>query len=356
MSEFAAIAQKPFSARPVEGVVLFPPGDVRRGDSMGALSAADFCTIRECRQLLQPRLSGALWKLFRHLTGLPLHIRWQETDGLPQAEPKPGLCPIAAHRCQNSSRLSPTCQKCLLERWQPALHSGNEGRRFTGACGSANFCIAATAAGRPLVALLLQSPGGTHSPNRTRPEHRSGWPGTLSVAEFQRAIQLARLICHDLQATLAARPAEQAKLQANRPQSVLSATDFALCPTASAPCAALATAPTGVFPSAHTQQLVQHMLDYLGTHYQRPLQLNDLAAALRMTPCYLCTLFSHTLGVTFHHYLDELRLAKAKELLGDPARKICEVACAVGYASAGHFGRAFKAHTGLTPCQWRQRA
>lgn len=50
-----------------------------------------------------------------------------------------------------------------------------------------------------------------------------------------------------------------------------------------------------------------------------------------------------------------VRLIRAKELLGDPARSVCDVAYAVGYTDAHCFRQAFKAHTGCAPSIWRQR-
>jgi two-component system response regulator YesN len=98
---------------------------------------------------------------------------------------------------------------------------------------------------------------------------------------------------------------------------------------------------------------VQRALEYVHTNCHRPLQLGDVADALKMNACYLSSLFSHTLRMTFHHYLIELRLAEAKKLLLDPACRVCEVACAVGYASAESFRCAFKAGTGMPPSAWR---
>jgi AraC-like DNA-binding protein len=103
----------------------------------------------------------------------------------------------------------------------------------------------------------------------------------------------------------------------------------------------------------HHQQIVQRMLDYLQSHYHRPIQLGDVADTLKMNACYLSSLFSTTTGVTFHRHLEELRLAKAKKLLADPVMHICEVAFATGFTSAGTFCRTFKAHTGLSPRAWR---
>jgi len=45
-----------------------------------------------------------------------------------------------------------------------------------------------------------------------------------------------------------------------------------------------------------------------------------------MNAAYLSDLFSRAVGVPFKAYLTELRLTKARELLGDPAQTAAEVA------------------------------
>ena len=46
---------------------------------------------------------------------------------------------------------------------------------------------------------------------------------------------------------------------------------------------------------------------------------------------------------------------KAEALLRDPCQHICDVASAVGFASAHHFRHAFKARMGIAPSNWRTR-
>jgi two-component system response regulator YesN len=95
------------------------------------------------------------------------------------------------------------------------------------------------------------------------------------------------------------------------------------------------------------------MLDFVHQHYHRPVGLGELASAMRMNASYLSALFSQTTGVTFHHFLEEVRLSKAKELLRDPRNRVSEAARAAGYASPDSFRHAFKAHEGLSPEAWR---
>ena len=104
------------------------------------------------------------------------------------------------------------------------------------------------------------------------------------------------------------------------------------------------------------QHIVQRMLDYLQSHYYRPIQLGDLAGASKMNACYLFSLFSAKTGVTCHRYLEELRMTKAKELLADPVVFIGEVACATGYTSAGNLLPNVQGpHRLLTPCMEGRR-
>jgi two-component system response regulator YesN len=47
---------------------------------------------------------------------------------------------------------------------------------------------------------------------------------------------------------------------------------------------------------------------------------------MKTNASYLSALFSQTTGVTFHEFLEEVRLSKAKELLRDPRKREAAVA------------------------------
>jgi len=105
---------------------------------------------------------------------------------------------------------------------------------------------------------------------------------------------------------------------------------------------------------SHRQQLVQRMLVYIHEHYSQPMQLGDLAEGMNLNANYVSSLFSATTGVTFHHYLEEFRLARAKDLLRDPLKRVCEVAYAVGYPNPNYFRNVFRARIGVSPSAWRE--
>lgn len=105
----------------------------------------------------------------------------------------------------------------------------------------------------------------------------------------------------------------------------------------------------------HKHRLVEAVRDYVHLNHHKPIGLAEAASVMRMNACYLSTVFSQTAGVTFREFLEDVRLAKAKELLRDPRNRISEVAQATGYASADAFRHAFKARLEVSPTEWRTR-
>ena len=60
-------------------------------------------------------------------------------------------------------------------------------------------------------------------------------------------------------------------------------------------------------------------------------------------------------GTSFSRVVDELRLARARELLEDQRVKLIEVADELGYSDAAHLTRAFQRWTGMAPGAYRRR-
>jgi AraC-like DNA-binding protein len=63
----------------------------------------------------------------------------------------------------------------------------------------------------------------------------------------------------------------------------------------------------------------------------------------------------HDVGLTYVQVVAQARLDVAQEMLGDPGKKVRDVARSLGYSDAAHFTRAFQRWTGLTPTAFRRR-
>jgi len=90
------------------------------------------------------------------------------------------------------------------------------------------------------------------------------------------------------------------------------------------------------------------------------LTIAQLAARLGIPEYRLRRLINQRLGHrNFNAFLNQWRLAEAKEALADPAQRevpISTIALDAGFQSLGPFNRAFRADTGLTPSAYRTRA
>ncbi len=93
---------------------------------------------------------------------------------------------------------------------------------------------------------------------------------------------------------------------------------------------------------------------------QEGLSVAGLALKLGIPEYRLRRLINQQLGHrNFNAYLGQWRLGDAKQSLSDPAERdvpITTIALDAGYQSLGPFNRAFKAETGLTPTEYRERA
>ncbi|MBQ9425491.1 MAG: response regulator [Erysipelotrichaceae bacterium] len=85
------------------------------------------------------------------------------------------------------------------------------------------------------------------------------------------------------------------------------------------------------------------------------LSVNYCARKLNVTPNYLSSRFSRDMQQNFSVYLNNLRMEKAKELLGNINMKIYEIADLIGFADVAYFNRVFKEKYDQTPLQYRQK-
>ena len=90
---------------------------------------------------------------------------------------------------------------------------------------------------------------------------------------------------------------------------------------------------------------------------QENLKVGDIAKILDL-PEYRVSkaLRNHLNAKNFNQYVNELRICYAEKILTDPSKQwpVLVVGLESGFASVGPFTRAFKAHTGFTPNQYRQ--
>lgn len=115
-----------------------------------------------------------------------------------------------------------------------------------------------------------------------------------------------------------------------------------------------AAAAPGAEDGENDARTISRAKDYIWTHYQENIRLEDVAEQVYLTPGYFGVLFKKETGITFSTYLIQVRVEKAKELLRDRKYNISQVAYAVGYQDVRHFSRLFKEYVGLVPKEYRK--
>lgn len=95
-------------------------------------------------------------------------------------------------------------------------------------------------------------------------------------------------------------------------------------------------------------------LDLMETHIGDPLGLNQIAGLVGLSRRQLQRLFRDHLGRTVMAAYRDRRLEVADRLLRQTPMSVLDVAMGTGFADAGHFARAYKAHFGAAPATRRR--
>lgn len=101
--------------------------------------------------------------------------------------------------------------------------------------------------------------------------------------------------------------------------------------------------------------LIVKAIDMIRSYYHEGITQDEIALKLGVTQEYLSTSFHKSMGVSFSHYLRDLRIQKAKEMLIGTNLKQWEIATRIGYTDAKYFGKVFKECTGMLPTDYRRR-
>lgn len=110
-----------------------------------------------------------------------------------------------------------------------------------------------------------------------------------------------------------------------------------------------------IFDSTSKKYLVEQMIQYFEEHYNEKISLDRIAENMYLSPFYLSKVFKSETGSTPIRHLIDIRLEKARELLGESGEmSIREVALAVGYEDAYHFSKLFKKKYGVAPSSVRK--
>ena len=106
--------------------------------------------------------------------------------------------------------------------------------------------------------------------------------------------------------------------------------------------------------TADTQRL-KAVLQWLSAHYAEALRVADAAGVCSFSASHFMRWFRQMTGQSFIAFLNEYRLNTAAEALQTTDETVLTIASRCGFENLSYFNRAFKAHFGMTPREYRKK-
>jgi transcriptional regulator GlxA family with amidase domain len=105
----------------------------------------------------------------------------------------------------------------------------------------------------------------------------------------------------------------------------------------------------------HDDGLVHDAQQWFDDHLDAADPVAGMAARAGVSSRTLTRRFRAATGLTPVHYVQAVRVERARQLLESSGLPVTEIAPRIGYADVGHFNRVFQRETGLTPGAYRRR-
>lgn len=99
---------------------------------------------------------------------------------------------------------------------------------------------------------------------------------------------------------------------------------------------------------------IEAVIDYIESHLDGKLELETVAESVHYSKYHLHRLFTETVGMTIHDYVQRRQLTEAAKLLVFSDKPIIEIAFICGYESQQSFSLAFKAMYKSPPAEYRE--
>ncbi|RYG63699.1 AraC family transcriptional regulator, partial [bacterium] len=100
---------------------------------------------------------------------------------------------------------------------------------------------------------------------------------------------------------------------------------------------------------------IAEVLEFCESHFHQPITNAQLAELMHFSEGHFREVFLREVGISPGAYLRHLRLQHSQKLLADKKLPIADVSRMSGFASATHFGQAFKDKFSLTPREFRKQ-
>ena len=97
---------------------------------------------------------------------------------------------------------------------------------------------------------------------------------------------------------------------------------------------------------------LEQMLNYLNTHFESIISLQELADQVHLSREVCCRLFKKMTGKTITGYLEEYRVNQSLPLVQSCQYSMIQIADMTGFSNASRFARAFRRQFGCNPGEY----
>ena len=100
---------------------------------------------------------------------------------------------------------------------------------------------------------------------------------------------------------------------------------------------------------------IEQVIDYIENHLSEKIDLETVSTTVNYSKYHLHRMFTETVGLTIHDYVQRRQLTEAAKLLVFSYKPIIEIAFICGYESQQSFTTAFTAMYKTSPAQYRDK-
>ena len=118
-------------------------------------------------------------------------------------------------------------------------------------------------------------------------------------------------------------------------------------------CRRHSTALTQAAPAAPGITRIKRAIDHIRAAYGKQISLEDVAAFVGVSGCYLSHEFPKYTGQSLVEFINHTRCKAAERLLATTSLSIFEVGLRCGFENRSYFAKTFRRCTGMSPAQYR---
>jgi len=107
--------------------------------------------------------------------------------------------------------------------------------------------------------------------------------------------------------------------------------------------------------NSNNQKRIDMVLQYILSHYDEQISINEMAKMTKLSPLYFGALFKQETGKTFREYLNMIRINQAENLLNSGMYTVSEAAASCGFSDVFYFSKVFKKYRGVSPSEVLKR-